>query len=78
MPKLNNITGNVLSDISPKRFFEAINQVTPSKIRIEADEVSYGLHVIIRFNIEKDIFAGKLSIEPARNMEPELSRLSRR
>ena len=62
LPKLNNITGDVLSDISPEQFVEAINQVTPSKIRIEADEVTYGLHVIIRFNIEKDIFAGNISI----------------
>ncbi len=43
-------------------FIRAINVVTPSKIRIEADEVTYNLHVIIRFQIEKDLFADKLTI----------------
>ena len=34
----------------------------PSKIRIEADEVTYGLHIIIRFEIERDLFAGKVTV----------------
>ncbi|MCX8149900.1 MAG: carboxypeptidase M32 [Candidatus Bathyarchaeota archaeon] len=43
-------------------FIRAINVVAPSKIRIEADEVTYNLHVIIRFQIEKDLFGDKLTI----------------
>jgi carboxypeptidase Taq len=35
----------------------------PSKIRVEADEVTYGLHIIIRFEIEQLLFAGKLAID---------------
>jgi carboxypeptidase Taq len=41
----------------------AVNFVTPSKIRIESDEVTYGLHIVIRFEIERDLFTGKLDID---------------
>ncbi len=44
-------------------FVHAINQVKPSKIRVEADEVTYCLHIIIRFNIERDLFADKITIK---------------
>jgi len=63
LPKLKSLTGNVLSDMDLDDFVHAINQVKPSKIRIEADEVTYGLHVIIRFNLERDLFADKITID---------------
>jgi len=63
LPQLKKMTGNVFSDVSLDDFVHAINHVTPSKIRVEADEVTYGLHVIIRFNIERDLFADKISID---------------
>jgi carboxypeptidase Taq len=44
------------------RFVHAINAVRPSKIRIEADEVTYSLHIIIRFEIEKAWFEGKVKV----------------
>ncbi len=44
-------------------FVHAINEVKPSKIRTEADEVTYNLHIIIRFQIEKDLFADKIKID---------------
>jgi len=62
LPQLKTLTGNVLSDVSLDNFVHAINLVKPSKIRVEADEVTYCLHVIIRFNIERDLFAGKISV----------------
>jgi carboxypeptidase Taq len=40
----------------------AVNDVRPSKIRIEADEVTYSLHVILRFELEKDIMNNKLDV----------------
>jgi carboxypeptidase Taq len=60
---LKSLTGNVLSDVDLDDFVHAINQIKPSKIRIEADEVTYGLHVIIRFNLERDLFANKITID---------------
>jgi carboxypeptidase Taq len=63
MPKLNKLVGNRLSDVNLGDFVHAVNQVSPSKIRVEADEVTYGLHVIIRFNLERDLFAGKVAVD---------------
>jgi carboxypeptidase Taq len=63
LPKLKKITGKNLSDVNLEDFVHAVNQVVPSKIRVEADEVTYGLHVIVRFNIERDLFAGKITVD---------------
>jgi len=62
LPKLKKLAGNVLSNVDLDAFVFAINQVRPSKIRVEADEVTYGLHVIIRFNLEQDLFADKITV----------------
>ena len=63
LPKLKEIGGKSLADLELDKFVHAINQVTPSKIRVEADEVTYGLHIIIRFNIERDLFANKITVK---------------
>jgi carboxypeptidase Taq len=62
-PKLKKMTNRVLSDLTLDNFVYAINHVKPSKIRIEADEVTYSLHIIIRFNLERDLFAEKITID---------------
>ncbi len=62
LPKLKQITAPALANVSLSQFIHAINKVKPSKIRIEADEVTYNLHVIIRFQIEKDLFADKTAV----------------
>ena len=62
LPKLNELTGGLYSRISATDFTKAMNLVKPSLIRIEADEVTYSLHVIIRYEIERDLFADKISI----------------
>jgi carboxypeptidase Taq len=62
LPQFKQLTGNVFSDVKLDAFVRAVNAVKPSKIRVEADEVTYGLHIIIRFNIERDLFAGKISV----------------
>lgn len=41
----------------------ALNRVNPSLIRTEADEVTYNLHVILRFELEKDLMSGKLAVK---------------
>ena len=60
--KLKVITGNTLSDVDLDDYVHAINEVKLSKIRIEADEVTYSLHIIIRFEIERALLAGKVTI----------------
>lgn len=44
-------------------WYRAINKVKPSLIRVEADEVTYNLHVLVRFEIECDILTGKLAVK---------------
>ena len=51
----------VLSLVSAEAFYKAINLVEPSLIRIEADEVTYSLHIVLRFELEKALFSGRLS-----------------
>lgn len=44
-------------------FYNKINVIKPNLIRINSDEVSYCLHIILRYEIERDLFSGKLSVE---------------
>jgi carboxypeptidase Taq len=61
-PRLNELTGNIYSDVNLEDFIRAMNLVRPSLIRIEADEVTYSLHVIIRFEIEQELFSEKIAV----------------
>jgi carboxypeptidase Taq len=62
LPKLKKITSPSLASLELDPFVHAINAVKPSKIRIEADEVTYCIHIIIRFHIEKDLFGNKIEV----------------
>lgn len=61
IPKIKEIAPE-FKKIETKDFINAVNAITPSKIRIYADEVTYNLHVILRFEIERELFAGKISV----------------
>lgn len=50
-------------EASGKDFYLAVNRVTPSLIRVEADEVTYPFHVIIRFEIERGLMDGSISVK---------------
>lgn len=52
-----------LGDISLDSFYQSINVVQPSLIRVEADEATYNLHIIIRFELERDLIEGQLAVE---------------
>jgi carboxypeptidase Taq len=52
-----------LGNLQLDPFIQAINKVERSKIRIEADEVTYSLHIIIRFELERDLFSEKISVD---------------
>ncbi len=51
-----------LSDVRLDDWVLAINQVRPSLIRVEADEVTYGLHIMLRFDLERRMIQGKLAV----------------
>lgn len=56
-----------LRDSSPDRFYAAINNVCPSLIRVEADEVTYNLHIVMRAELERDLIKGDMSVDDLPN-----------
>lgn len=64
----------ILTDISLHAFWRGINLVKPSLIRIEADEVTYAFHIIIRFKIEKNLINNNLTVREIPDMWNELMR----
>lgn len=52
-----------LKQFTPEQIHAAINRVTPSFIRVEADQVSYDLHIILRFEMELRLIEGDLAVE---------------
>lgn len=61
-PMIVNIISE-LADYTLDEFIFAINYVENSLIRTEADEVTYPLHVLVRYEIEKELFSGTLSVD---------------
>jgi carboxypeptidase Taq len=51
-----------LGGVDLPRFLVGVNRVKPSLIRIKADEVTYGMHVILRFELEQDIVNGRVAV----------------
>jgi len=62
-PDLQRHFPGVLDDVSVETFYRAINKVDPSLIRVEADEVTYNLHIMLRFELEKSLIDGSLSVK---------------
>ncbi|MGL5868953.1 carboxypeptidase M32 [Clostridium chrysemydis] len=56
------------SDISFEDFYDAINYVEPSLIRTEADELTYSIHIIIRYEIEKALINGDIDVDGVEKM----------
>jgi carboxypeptidase Taq len=52
-----------MGSVDVTTFWRALNKVQPSLIRVEADEVTYNLHIIIRFELEKGLVDGSISVE---------------
>jgi carboxypeptidase Taq len=61
-PLLQNALPARLKKVPLDRFYRALNKVSPTLIRVEADEVTYCLHVILRFEIEKELISGTLQV----------------
>jgi carboxypeptidase Taq len=61
-PKLQEVFIEQLGSVPLDTFYRAINKVTPSLIRTDADEVTYNLHVMIRFGLELELLDGKLAM----------------
>ena len=64
-PALQAAFPESLGGVDGERFYRAINKVEPSLIRVEADEVTYNLHILLRFEIEQALLSGELSVADA-------------
>ena len=62
-PRLQQHFPKQLGQVSQDTFYRAINKVTPSFIRVEADEVTYNLHIFLRFELEQDLLERRLAIK---------------
>jgi carboxypeptidase Taq len=59
-PRARQVFWNSLRDVTVDDFFFAINDVQPSFIRVEADEATYNMHIILRFELEQALVSGDL------------------
>ena len=64
-PRLQQTFPHQLNDVSPHDFNRAMNRVAPSLIRVEADEVTYNLHIILRYEMEVEMLESRLSVQDA-------------
>jgi carboxypeptidase Taq len=62
VPRLREACPESLGDLEPEAFWRAINRVRPSYIRVDADEVTYNLHILLRFQVENDLLEGRLRV----------------
>ncbi|HWB21357.1 MAG TPA: carboxypeptidase M32 [Gaiellaceae bacterium] len=62
-PRLQELYPDALSGYDTERWYREINTVAPSLIRVEADEATYNLHIILRFELEQEMLAGSFPLE---------------
>lgn len=62
-PKMQEFFPEQLKDVTAQQMYLAVNRVEPSLIRVEADELTYCLHVMIRYEIEKALVNGTMEVK---------------
>ncbi|MEQ8676924.1 MAG: carboxypeptidase M32 [Aggregatilineales bacterium] len=67
LPKLQE-TFPQLKGVTVDQFYGAVNKVQPSFIRVEADEATYNLHIMLRFELENDMLNGKINFSNLPNI----------
>ena len=63
LPKLKELFPEQMADVDVDTFYRSINHVQPSLIRIEADELTYCLHIMVRYEMEKQLISGTLAVK---------------
>jgi carboxypeptidase Taq len=61
-PRIAALGGGELSELDADQLYRVVNRVKPSYIRVEADEATYALHVILRFELEQRLIDGTLAV----------------
>ena len=62
-PRLQETFPDALGDSDADSWYREVNAVEPSLIRVEADEATYNLHIILRFELEQELLAGSFPLE---------------
>jgi len=62
-PKMQEFFPEQLGTVTAEQFYRAVNKAEPSLIRTEADELTYCLHVMVRYEIEKQLIGGTLEVK---------------
>jgi carboxypeptidase Taq len=62
-PTVAEMFGGPLASLDPDTFYRAVNRVQPTFIRVEADEATYNLHIILRFELEQELINGAIAVE---------------
>ncbi len=61
-PRIQEIFPEQLGDVTAEEFYRAVNSAQPSLIRTEADELTYAMHIMVRYEMEKQLMGGTLDI----------------
>lgn len=61
-PPIAQTFGGAVAKLGPDELYRAVNRVAPSFIRVEADEATYSLHIVLRFELEQELIEGRLSV----------------
>jgi carboxypeptidase Taq len=61
-PRLQDAFPARLGNVDEEAFYRAVNKVHPSLIRIDADEVTYNMHIILRFELEQELIEGRIAV----------------
>jgi carboxypeptidase Taq len=62
-PKIAQRFPGASGELDSDTLYRAVNKTTPSFIRVEADEATYGLHIVLRFEIEQELIEGRLAVK---------------
>jgi carboxypeptidase Taq len=62
-PRLQEAFPDQLGAVDEEAFYRAVNKVHPSLIRIDADEVTYNMHIILRFELEQELIEDRLALK---------------
>ena len=62
LPKMQELFPAQLAGVTAEDLYRAVNKAQPSLIRTEADELTYALHIMVRYELEKQLIAGTLSV----------------
>jgi carboxypeptidase Taq len=62
-PRIAELLGGPLAGLDRDTLYRAVNRVHPSFIRVEADEATYSLHIVLRFELEQELIEGRLAVK---------------